>query len=66
VEHNPDFVGLEVKKDLYSDGSLLDEVMNLMLQVEEHSPTNPDVQQVLGVLYVLLFELCVFCPITLS
>lgn len=51
VEHNPDFIGLEVKQDPYSDGSLVDEVMNLMLQVQAHDPTNADVQEVLGVLY---------------
>ena len=33
VDHNPDFSGLEVQQDPYSDGTLLDEVMNLMLQV---------------------------------
>ncbi len=54
VEHNPDFIGLEVQKDPYSDGSLVDEVLNLMLQVQAHDPHNADVQEVLGVLYVLV------------
>ena len=54
VEHNPDFIGLEVKKDPYSDGSLVDEVMNLMLQVQEHDPRNADVQEVLGVVCVVM------------
>merc|ERR1712151_489308 len=42
---------MEVKTDMYSDGSLVDEVMQLMLQAEKHSGGDPGVQEVLGVLY---------------
>jgi tetratricopeptide (TPR) repeat protein len=51
VAHNPSFAGLEVPQDAYSDGSLMDEVMQLMLAVSEYAPTDMDVQVVLGVLY---------------
>ena len=40
-------------KDAYSDGSLVDEVMQLMLKALAHSGgKDPDVLEVLGVLYV--------------
>lgn len=51
VSHNPRFQGLEVVQDEYSDGTLMDEVMQLMLAVAEFSPSDPQVQVVLGVLY---------------
>jgi peroxin-5 len=51
VQHNPKFHGLEIKLDEYSDGSLMDEVMQLMLQARAHDPHDSDVQVVLGVLY---------------
>lgn len=51
VQHNPKFMGMEVQKDMYSDGTLMDEVMQLMLQAERHSAGDPGVQEVLGVLY---------------
>mmetsp|Transcript_30526 Transcript_30526/g.68452 ORF Transcript_30526/g.68452 Transcript_30526/m.68452 type:complete len:269 (+) Transcript_30526:273-1079(+) len=64
VAHNPTYHGLEVDaNDGYGDGSLMDEVMQLMLKAQEHSlmdsrtttdegtQGDPDVQQVLGVLY---------------
>lgn len=35
---------MEVKTDMYSDGSLMDEVMQLMLQAETHSGGDPGVQ----------------------
>ncbi|CAI5717823.1 unnamed protein product [Peronospora destructor] len=51
VQHNPKFHGLEIQVDEYSDGSLMDEVMQLMLQARAHDPGDSDVQVVLGVLY---------------
>ncbi|MAJ97150.1 MAG: hypothetical protein CMI56_00860 [Parcubacteria group bacterium] len=51
VQHNPSFAGLEVEQDAYSDGSLMDEVMQLMLKAQAHSPNDPYVPEVLGVLY---------------
>jgi peroxin-5 len=51
VQHNPKFHGFEIKVDEYSDGSLMDEVMQLMLQARSHDPQDIDVQVVLGVLY---------------
>lgn len=51
VKHNPKFHGLEIQLDEYSDGSLMDEVMQLMLQAERFEAGDPDVQVVLGVLY---------------
>ncbi|TYZ64696.1 hypothetical protein PybrP1_011049 [[Pythium] brassicae (nom. inval.)] len=51
VQHNPKFHGLEIQLDEYSDGSLMDEVMQLMLQARAHDPNDSDVHVVLGVLY---------------
>mmetsp|Transcript_12240 Transcript_12240/g.19777 ORF Transcript_12240/g.19777 Transcript_12240/m.19777 type:complete len:610 (-) Transcript_12240:40-1869(-) len=52
VVNNPSFQGLEVEsEDLYGDGSLMDDVMRLMLKAQEWAPQDPGVQEVLGVLY---------------
>ena len=51
VTHNPMFQGVQVVADEYSDGSLMDEVVQLMLAVAQQAPANADVQVVLGVLY---------------
>ncbi|ETV69099.1 hypothetical protein H257_15069 [Aphanomyces astaci] len=52
VQHNPKFHGLQVQlDDAYGDGSLMDEVMQLMLQAQAFDPQDSDVQVVLGVLY---------------
>jgi peroxin-5 len=51
VANNPKFVGLEVPQDEYSDGTLMDEVIQLMLAVAKHSPDDLDVQILLGVLF---------------
>ena len=51
VINNPSFVGLEVQKDEYSDGTMMDEVMQLMLKAAEWAPTDPGVHEVLGVLF---------------
>ena len=46
VSHNPKFQGLNVEPDAYSDGSLMDEVMQLMLAASAHAPADVDVQVV--------------------
>jgi len=51
IVNNPGFAGLQVKEDAYSDGSLMDEVMNLMLHAAKFAPANTDVAEVMGVLY---------------
>jgi len=51
VKHNPRFQGLRVQEDEYSDGTLMDEVTQLMLAVEAVAPEDVDVKVVLGVLY---------------
>mmetsp|Transcript_34870 Transcript_34870/g.44012 ORF Transcript_34870/g.44012 Transcript_34870/m.44012 type:complete len:599 (+) Transcript_34870:73-1869(+) len=51
VEHNPLYSGLTIKDDEYSDGSVMDGVMQLMMQAAEHNPKDAHVQTVLGVLY---------------
>ncbi|CAM9536525.1 unnamed protein product [Chrysoparadoxa australica] len=51
VQHNPTYAGLQIQVDEYSDGSLMDEVMQLMLQAQEFSAADPDAKVVLGVLY---------------
>jgi len=51
VVNNPNFQGLEVAQDPYGDGSLMDDVMQLMLKAAEWAPHDSDVQEVLGVLY---------------
>uniref|UniRef100_A0A7S2SJ13 Peroxin-5 n=1 Tax=Mucochytrium quahogii TaxID=96639 RepID=A0A7S2SJ13_9STRA len=51
VVNNPNFHGLEVSHDPYGDGSLMDDVMQLMLKAAEWAPNDADVQEVLGVLY---------------
>ena len=44
---------MEAKQDMYSDGSLIDEVMQLMLQAEKHSGGDPGVQVSIFVLVAL-------------
>lgn len=51
VTHNPSFVGLEVQQDDYSDGSMMDEVMQLMFKAAEWAPKDAGVHEVLGVLF---------------
>ena len=55
VEHNPNFQSMEVVVDAYSDGSLMDEVMQLMISAQKAALANggddSDVNIVLGVLY---------------
>jgi len=47
VEHNPKYHGVEVEPDEYSDGSLMDDVLQLMQRAEAHSEgRDPDVQVV--------------------
>lgn len=52
VAHNPRYQGLDANVvDEYSDGTLMDEVMQLMLAVAAFDPIDIEVQVVLGVLY---------------
>jgi peroxin-5 len=55
VEHNPSFQSMAVEVDAYSDGSLMDEVMQLMVSAQKAALANGgddgDVNIVLGVLY---------------
>jgi peroxin-5 len=34
ITHNPRYVGLDIKVDAHSDGSLMDEVLHLMIEAE--------------------------------
>lgn len=52
VTHNPRYQNLDTSTfDAYSDGTLMDEVTQLMLTVSEYDPSDIDVKIVLGVLY---------------
>ncbi len=51
IQHNPKYSELKAEVDYYSDGSLMDEVMQLMLKAEQRNPDDVDVKIVLGVLY---------------
>jgi peroxin-5 len=51
VTHNPRFEGLKVEVDEYSDGTLMDEVIQLIMAAAAHAPDDADAQVVLGVLY---------------
>eukprot|EP01038_Epipyxis_sp_PR26KG_P004868 gene4868-6820_t len=51
VAHNPNLQGLSYTADEYSDGSLMDEVMQLMISAAEYAPHDLQIQIVLGVLY---------------
>lgn len=51
VTHNPMFHGLSVPMDEYSDGSFMDEVVQLMEAVGRLAPDDKEVNLVLGVLY---------------
>lgn len=48
--HNPRFNGLQVHEDDYSDGTLMDEVMQLLLQAESYASDDVDVLIMLGAL----------------
>ena len=51
VLHHPTFCGLTPVQDEYSDGTLMDEVMQLILAAHAYAPKDPDVKVLLGVLY---------------
>ncbi len=51
VSHHPKFQGMKIVEDAYSDGTLMDEVMQLMVQARNMDPADADVRVVLGVLY---------------
>ena len=44
VQNNPKFHGLRIAVDDYSDGTLMDEVMQLMVQAQAFDPTDTDVK----------------------
>ena len=49
--HNPIFQHINIKIDEYSDGTMTDDVMQLMLKAHEVDENNADINIVLGVLY---------------
>ncbi len=51
IQHNPKYSDLKPELDFYSDGSLMDEVMQLMLKAEQWDADDIDAKIVLGVLY---------------
>ena len=51
VTNNPRFQGLNIASDEYSDGTFMDEVIQLMIAVVNFAPNDTDAQIVLGVLY---------------
>lgn len=51
IQHNPKFHGLVLVANENTDGNLMSQVMQLMLQAQSYDPTDIDVQTVLGVLY---------------
>jgi len=51
ITHSPRFQGLRVESDEYSDGTLMDEVLQLVLQAQQCAPDDRDVLTLLGVLY---------------
>jgi peroxin-5 len=51
VLHHPTFFHLTPVIDEYSDGSLMDEVMQVILAAHKHDPEDVDVKILLGVLY---------------
>mmetsp|Transcript_731 Transcript_731/g.945 ORF Transcript_731/g.945 Transcript_731/m.945 type:complete len:522 (-) Transcript_731:137-1702(-) len=51
VQHNPDYADLQVLDDGYGDGTVLDDVQNLMLQALQIKSKDPDVLEALGVCY---------------
>ena len=53
---------MEAKQDMYSDGSLIDEVMQLMLQAEKHSGGDPGVQVSIFVLVLVALRSNVALP----
>jgi peroxin-5 len=53
VQHHPKYYGLKIDNDAYSDGTMMDDVMQLMLKAAEWDNSDPQVHVVLGVLYNL-------------
>ncbi len=51
IQHNPKFYNLKLEYDEYSDGTLMNEVEQLMIRALTHSPNDPDVNLIIGVLY---------------
>lgn len=51
VQHNAKYTELEIQDDGYGDGTVLDDVQNLMLQALQINPNDADVLEALGVCY---------------
>ena len=43
IDHHPRFQGMKYTPDAYSDGTLMDEIMQLMLEARQYDETDPDV-----------------------
>lgn len=53
MQHHPKYHGLKVDQDAFSDGTMMDDVMQLMLKAAEWDSSDAQVHIVLGVLYNL-------------
>ena len=51
MSHNPRYAGIKYNEDEYSDGTLMDEIMQLMTTAEKWAPDDYNVPVVLGVLF---------------
>lgn len=51
LKHNPNLQDIKPQMDAYSDGTVLDDVTQLMLSAAASNPNNAEVQTVLGILY---------------
>lgn len=54
ITHNPRFQGLKVAADEYSDGTLMDEVIQLVLGARAWAPDDKDILTLLGLIVVPL------------
>ena len=43
IDHHPRFQGMKYTPDAYSDGTLMDEIMQLMLEARQFDEADPDV-----------------------
>ena len=51
MSHNPRYAGIKYSEDEYSDGTLMDEIMQLMTTAQRWSPDDYNIPIVLGVLF---------------
>lgn len=51
LKHNPALQDVKTEVDAYSDGTMIDDVTQLMLSAAAANPNNADVHTVLGILY---------------